>query len=395
MSSIRTACVHAGTLLDPHTRGLATPLYPASSYSYLDLEEDAYPRHSNTPNQRALCQKMCALEQAEAGLAFSSGMAAIATTLLAVLDKGDHLIVQKGLYSGASQFIIRHLASFGVTWSETRGLGPDDFEALVRDETRAIFFESPTNPKLSITDIAMVTSIAEKHGLVTLFDNTLATPINQRPISLGVDLVFHSAAKFLGGHGDLSGGVVVGRGNLVGLTETMANSLGGCMPPQVCHLLQRSLQTLSVRMERINENALQLARFLDQHPGVSAVFYPGLPDHAGHSLASRQMSGFGGIITFTLEPEVEPVSFQRRLKLIYSGNSLGELFTSLNSPILASTSIGELSDAERESLGVTRQLVRLSVGIEDVPDLIDDLEQALSGGFARSRLASAPTSSLE
>ncbi|MEO1278704.1 MAG: aminotransferase class I/II-fold pyridoxal phosphate-dependent enzyme [Planctomycetota bacterium] len=319
-----------------------------------------------------------ALEGVEGGVITGSGMAAISTALLAVFRKGDHLVVQKNLYRGAFRFITRHLEAFGVSWSETRGTAKADFEAALRAETKAIFIESPTNPRLTVTDIAMVTALARDHGLLTLFDNTFATPINQQPIAFGVDLVFHSAAKFLGGHGDLAGGVVVGREGLIRSTETLANTLGGSLGPQVCHLLQRSLQTLALRIERINENALQIAHFLDQHPSVSEVFYPGLSSHEGHGVAKRQMSGFGGIIAFDLAPDVEPLSFQRRLQLIHTGNSLGELFTSLNSPALASTSLGELTETERAEMGVTRQLVRLSVGIEDARDLIDDVDRALS-----------------
>ncbi|WP_063996998.1 MULTISPECIES: PLP-dependent aspartate aminotransferase family protein [unclassified Bradyrhizobium] len=375
--SIETACVHAGTIVDMATRGTRTPLYPSNSHLHLEIDEDIYPRHSNLPNQRAVADKLCALEYGQMALMFSSGMAAISTALLSHLHTGDHLVVQAGVYSGAANFVRRHLPRQGIEVSFTQGTTPADFVASVRPNTKAIYIESPTNPLLGIVDIGMVAALAVERGLLTFIDNTVATPINQNPILAGIDVVLHSATKFLGGYGDITAGAAIGSKKMLAPMLEYINDYGGCLNPQACHLLERSLLTLALRMDRINHNASRLAEMLARHPCVSSVRYPGLVDHPGHDTAKRQMTGFGGLLTFEVKDHVDLRTFQKALQLVIPANSMGEVSTTLNSPFEASTSFRNLTAEQQKALGVSRSMIRMSVGIENVDDLFADLDQAL------------------
>lgn len=372
-----TICVRSGTIIDPVTGGVRSPLFPSTSNSYLDAAEDYYPRHGNLPNQRSVAVKLSDLEQGEDALLVCSGMSAIVFSLAGILRSGDHLVVQEQLYSGALRFITTHLKRIGVEFSVATGPAPEDFEGVIRPNTKAFYLESPTNPLLSIVDIRALVSVAQKHGILTLFDNTLATPINQNPLSLGIDLVIHSATKFLGGHGDLSGGAIIGARHLVQSCQELVHDVGGYLDPNTCHLLERSLLTLSIRIERINANALRLAHFLDDHPNISRVYYPGLPTHPAHRVAQTQMIAYGGIVSFELAATISPKHFQKQLRLIMPANSLGEVVTTLNSPTLASSSFAGLSKEQKLRSGINDQLVRMSVGIESFEDLREDLDAAL------------------
>jgi len=325
---------------------------------------------------------MMGLERGEEGLAVSSGMTAIASTLSALLNAGDHLVVQQPLYSGALRFVTKYLPRLGVEVSVTNGVNAREFQAVLRPNTKAIYFESPTNPLASVTDIRSIVAVAQHAGVITIFDNTLATSINQQPLVLGVDLGGRRIIKKKSGHGDLSGGVVVGRKHFLKRVQEYVHDVGGALDPNICYLLERSLLTLSVRMERINHNALQLATFLNSHPHVSSVYYPGLPNHPGHAVARTQMSGFGGVVSFLLTDAVDPVRFQKELRLIGSSNSLGEVVTTLNSPCLASSSFMNLSASQQRASGIHPQLIRMSVGIEDSSDLIQDLDASLQNNFS-------------
>jgi cystathionine beta-lyase/cystathionine gamma-synthase len=370
-----TQCVHSGTLEDPATRGLNTPIFTSSSFRNLDAAQNLYPRYFNTPNQKSVVDKLCALEHAEAGLLFSSGMAAVSTVMLALLGPGDHLVVQRDIYGGTHHLVTSALARFGVEVSFVTNR-PNAVAAAVRPNTRLIYIETPSNPLLRVIDIAAVAETARSRQIPTAIDNTFATPVNQNPFDMGIDIVVHSGTKYLGGHSDLCCGAVLTSRDLARKIHAAAASLGGSLNAATCYLLERSLKTLAIRVERQNRNALVLARFLRAHPRVARVHYPGLEDHPGFEIARRQMRGFGGMLAF--EPEAAAIGsdrFLRRLRLIAPALSLGGVETIVCVP--AVTSHAELSVAERTELGISDNLLRLSVGIEDVDDLVADIDQAL------------------
>ncbi len=373
MKSIKTTCVHAGTIFDEKTRGVNSPIYPSTSFAYLDKPEAVYPRYFNIPNTEALGEKIAALEQSEKGLVFSSGMAAITSTLLAFLQQGDHAIFQTGLYGGTFHFVTAELERFGIEYDIAPENRIELFESLVRDNTRLIYVETPSNPLLKITDIRAVAALAKEHGLLSVIDNTFASPVNQVPHSLGIDVVIHSATKYLGGHADICAGALACSGEHFLKIRAMARSLGGSLNAQDVCLLERSIKTLALRVEQQSRTASLLAERFSGHPGVSRVHYPGLPDHPGHEIARAQMSGFGGMLAFELK-EADPEKFQRALTLIRPSVSLGGLESIICSPVL--TSHRHLSKEELDSEGIGEKLLRLSTGIEYVEDLWEDLQQA-------------------
>ncbi len=368
-----TLCVHAGVLDDTVTGGANSPIYTSTATGYLDGETLFYPRYFNTPNQNAVAEKISALEHGEDALVFSSGMAAISTTFFAFLKRGDHVLLQKDLYGGTHQFIVNDLARFGIAYTLA---DPADFEKACTPATRMVYIESPSNPLLRITDIRAVASWARQKGLLTVIDNTFASPVNQNPLTLGVDVVVHSGTKYLGGHSDLCCGIVVTSKALAATIRGYGTHFGGCPDPHTCYLLERSLKTLSLRVSRQNDNAGYLAAFLSAHPRVARVFYPGLATDPGHSVARSQMSGFGGMVAFEVRGTASDAErFQRRLKIIRPAVSLGGVESVICSPVR--TSHKRLSPEERATMGVTDTLLRLSVGIEDIRDLESDLTNAL------------------
>jgi cystathionine beta-lyase len=373
--SVRTKCVHAGTLEEAPSKGTNSPIYTSTSYSYLDREEIVYPRYFNIPNAEALAAKIAALENTRAGIVFSSGMAAISSTLFAFLKHGDHALFQKGLYGGTFNMVTRELERFGIGFTIVPDNNPETFEKAVRSETRLIYIETPSNPLLSITDIRAIAGAARKHGLVSVIDNTFASPVNQNPAELGIDIVIHSATKYLGGHHDICAGAAAGSSEHIQLIRHMAVSLGGSLNAQTCYLLERSMKTLAVRVEAQNANAGRLARWLSEQPSISKVNYPGLEQHPGHETAKKQMKGFGGMLSFELA-SADPILFQKKLRLIRPSVSLGGVDTIICSPVL--TSHRHLTAEERKQEGISGQLLRLSVGIEDINDLIQDLQEALA-----------------
>ncbi len=372
-----TRCVHAGTESHDPRYGVNTPVYTSSAFGYLDTEENQYPRYYNTPNQRTVVDKLCALEQGEAGILFGSGMAAISTTLLALLQAGDHLLLQSNLYGGTYHFVTAELERLGIAYTLVDASDMDNFAAAVQPNTRVIYVETPSNPLLKITDLRAVARIAQSRGLVSVIDNTFASPVNQNPLVLGIDVVIHSGTKYLGGHSDLCFGAVVTSATLRERIHRRAINLGGSINATTAALIERSLKTLHLRVQQQNRNAQQVAEFLDQHPAVRTVNYPGLPHHPGHDIAQEQMSGFGGMLSFV--PEVpglaEAVALMRRLRVITPALSLGGVETLICSP--AQTSHSKLTPEERQQVGVEDALLRVSVGIEHANDLIADLEQAL------------------
>ncbi len=366
--------IHAGTIPDPETGGTNTPLYPSTSFAYLGRDEMAYPRYFNIPNQRAVAQKIATLEHTEEALVFSSGMAAVTSTLLSFLTKGSHVIFQHGLYGGTYNWVVHGLPRLGIEYTILDNNAAEALKNAVKENTKLVYIETPSNPLLRLTDIGMVAGVSRKGGLISVIDNTFASPVNQNPADFGIDLVLHSATKYLGGHSDICAGAVAGSGSLIDKIRHTTLNYGGSLNAQMCHLLERSMKTLFVRVEKQNENARQIAAFLSEHPAVANVYYPGLINSAQYELAEKQMKGFGGMLSFELK-NPDSVDFQKRLKLIHPSVSLGGLDSIICAPAI--TSHRHLSKKEREKEGISDGLLRLSVGIEHVDDIIADLKQAL------------------
>jgi cystathionine beta-lyase len=371
-----TRCVHSGTSVDPATRGLNTPIYTSSSFEYLDVPENVYPRYFNIPNQKTIIDKLCALENAGDGLVFSSGMAAITTVLFSLLNSGDHIVLQKDIYGGTHHFATAEFDRFGIEYSFVTGTIAE-IEKAVCDRTRVIYIETPSNPLLFITDIEAVVQLAKSNNILTVIDNTFATPINQNPLDFGLDVVTHSGTKYIGGHSDICCGAALASKELIARVKTSAANFGGSLNAMTCYLIERSLKTLGIRIEKQNTNALQIARHLQANPLIQKVYYPGLEDHPGHDIARKQMKNFGGMLSFELDAhKMDPYRFLKKLKLITPALSLGGVETIICAPV--TTSHQKMTDKARAELGITDSLLRLSVGIEDVDDIIADIDQALN-----------------
>ena len=371
----KTQCIHSGGIQDQFARGINSPVYTSSAFGYLDQDEIPYPRYFNTPNQRSVVRKVCDLEKAEDGVLFSSGMAAISTAILAFAGPGDHVVMLDDLYGGSHSFATNEFQRLGIshTFTET---SVSSVSSAIQQNTRLIVIESPTNPLLKVIDIRKIAEIARERNIITIFDNTFASPINQNPIALGIDIVVHSGTKYLGGHSDLCCGIAVSGKERTMRIQSMARYLGGSLNAATCYLLERSLKTLAVRVERQNGNAMKIAEFLAGHKGVRKTNYPGLPDFPGHDIAAGQMSGFGGMLSFEIDDsKIDADRFVRQLKLICPAVSLGGVETTICSPVM--TSHSTMSADERRRVGISDALLRLSVGIEQVEDLIADLEQAM------------------
>ena len=372
---IESKCVHSGSYRDDATGGINTPIFTSSAYNYLDREETIYPRYFNTPNQRAVVSKLCTLEGGDDGVLFGSGMAAMSTAILAFAGTGEHVVLMDELYGGTHAFVTDTFDRLGIAYS----FAATDAAAVVdaiNARTRVIVIESPTNPLLGVIDIRAVAEAARAQGVVTIIDNTFASPINQTPLDLGIDIVVHSGTKYLAGHSDLCCGVAVSSRENAARILHLARHLGGSLNATDSYLLERSLKTLALRVERQTRNAQQLAEHLERHPKISRVFYPGLASFAGHELARRQMNLFGAMLSF--EPGGTPHAaerFVRSLRLINPAVSLGGVETTIRAwDVLAGA---QMSPAERARIGVRDSLLRLSVGIEHVDDLVADLDQAL------------------
>jgi len=381
---LNTKAVHGKSETTKKSGPVVTPIFQTSTFQVPDIEEQSlvrqgdrfYTRYGN-PTHTAAEETIAAMEGAEAALLFASGMTAITTSIIAVIKSGDHIVAQRELYGGAFNFLSRWMPRFGVETTFVEATNPDQFAQAIRPNTRLIYIESPTNPTLKIVDIERVVEIARQHGIPTFIDNTFATPINQRPIELGVDVVIHSGTKYLAGHSDLICGVVLGSRRFIADLRETRITFGGIMDPHASWLLLRGLKTLGLRVERHNQNALQVAQFLEQHPRVKRVYYPFLESHSQYALAKKQMTGGGGVLSFEIDGTAQDARrFIESLKLFALAPSLGSV-ESL-STIPAITSHARLSPEERASAGITDQLVRLAVGIEQVEDLITDVQQALN-----------------
>ncbi len=370
-----TQCVHSGSYFEATTGGINTPIFTSSAYDYLNREDPPYPRYFNTVNQDVVVKKVCALEAAEDGVLFSSGMAAMSTAILAFAGSGDHVVLMDELYGGTHAFVTDAFEHLGIdyTFAETSVAA---ITAAVTDRTRVVVIESPTNPLLGVVDIAGVAEMARARGITTIIDNTFASPINQKPATMGIDIVVHSGTKYMGGHSDLCCGIAVTTGDKAQTIRHMARHLGGSLNAMTCYLLERSLKTLALRVRQQTANAGRMAVFLAASPAVTEVFYPGLEETPGHAIARTQMTGFGAMLSFELDAaKVSTDTFLRNLALIRPAVSLGGVETTICAP--AKTSHVKMSPEERKRIGVNDELLRLSVGIEDVEDLIGDIQGAL------------------
>ena len=373
---INTICTHIGEVEDKQFKGAISPLFMSSSYAYEGVEVSRYPRYFNTPNQEALCKKIAALEKTEAGLILGSGMAAVSTALLAFLNKGDHVVVQQTIYGGTYNFIVEEFPKYGIEYDFTDGFTEEDFKSKIKNNTRVVYVETPSNPLMKITDLTMISKLAKEHGLTSLIDNTFASPINQTPVDFGIDVIIHSATKYLGGHSDICAGAIASSQVHIDKIWNLAKNLGGSLSEYAVWLLERSMKTLALRVRAQNDNAKRIAEWLTENPLVSQVFYPGLTSHPNHQLAKKQMNGFTGMLSFELEKSVNSKKFLNSLQLIKPSMSLAGVESTILAPSKASHAL--LGEKERKKQGISEGLLRFSLGIEDFDDLILDLKQAFT-----------------
>ncbi|WP_439152717.1 trans-sulfuration enzyme family protein [Winogradskyella sp.] len=372
---LNTICTHVGEIKDEQFKGAVSPMYLSSSYEFLDVDVKRYPRYFNTPNQEYLAKKIAALENTESALIFGSGMAAISTMFLAFLEKGDHLVVQNTLYGGTVNFIKEEFPKYGIEYTFTNGYSVVDFEKAIKPNTKLIHIETPSNPLLTITDIKAIANLGKSRGIITSIDNTFASSVNQNPIDLGIDMVMHSATKYFGGHSDICAGAVASTEAHIERIWNVGKNLGGSLSDMTVWMLERSMKTLGLRVKAQTKNAMKMAKWLDKHPKVSKVYYPGLKSHPEYKLAKSQMKGFGAMLSFELTDDLDSYQFQKQLKLIKSSMSLAGIESTMLSPHLTSHSL--LTQDERDRIGISDQLIRFSVGIEEIRDLKHDIEQAL------------------
>ena len=371
---INTICTHIGEVEDKQFKGAISPLFMTNSYAYENVEVLRYPRYFNTPNQEALCKKIAALEKTAAGLIFGSGMAAISTALLAFLNKGDHVVVQQTIYGGAYNFIVEEFPKYGIEFDFTKGFSKEDFSSKIKANTKVIYVETPSNPLMKITDLEMIASLAKESNLTSIIDNTFASPINQTPSDFGIDVIIHSATKYLGGHSDICAGAVAASNEHIEKIWNVAKNLGGSLSEYTVWLLERSMKTLAIRVKAHNKNAKKIAKWLHQHPLVDHVYYPGLKTHSHYKLAKKQMNGYTGMLSFELNESVNSETFLKSLALIKPSMSLAGVESTILAP--SKTSHALLGEEERKNQGISEGLLRLSVGIEDTKDLLLDLEKA-------------------
>jgi len=386
MQGASTIAVHGGERRKRGEDSITNPIFQTATYTFSSVQEIVdyisgqkkryeYGRYGN-PTVRVAEEKLAELEGAEDAALFVSGMNCITTVLLAMLSRGDHIVLIDECYRKTRYFCQKVLPKYGIEVSLIRA---DDLDALknsIRKQTKLIISESPTNPHLKLLDFQKLVEISRQHKVKVIIDSTLATPYNQRPLEQGIDIVIHSTTKYLGGHNDLMGGVVLGKTDFIAAIKEFRGVLGGIMDPHSAYLLIRGLKSFALRMERQNSNGIKLARFLSQHPKIRKVYYPGLETHPQHELAKRQMNGFGGVVSFEIEGDGEKAArFIENLKIPYIGPSFGGTETLIEQPALVS--YYELSREERLEIGIRDELIRLALGIEDATDIIEDIKQAL------------------
>lgn len=378
---LETRLIHAGEM-HPRPEGAVTiPIYQSVTYESMGGESSyhaiRYARLNNTPNHIALHAKLAALENAEAALVTSSGMTAISIALLTVLGKGDHVLAHKTLYGGTHDLLTRDFPSLGIEFDSIDGADPSQWESKLKPNTKAIYVETLTNPLVEVADHEAVVAFAKKHNLVSLIDNTFASPVNFRPAEWGYDLSLHSATKFLNGHSDVVAGAIIGRADLVETATRKLNHFGGTLDPHACFLLHRGLKTLALRVRFQNHSTLEIARFFEHHPAVQRVYYPGLESHPHHARAKKILDGFGGMLSVELRGgRAAADRFMSRITVGINAPSLGGVETLLSRP--AAMSHSGLTPEERAKVGVSEGLIRISIGIEATEDLIDDFAKALA-----------------
>jgi len=385
---IHTQAVHAGEREVKYADALTVPIVQTSTFTFKNCDEIQrytskriaryeYGRYG-TPTQTAVEHKLATLEGAEDCLAFDSGMGAITGTLLTFLSSGDHIVLTDDVYGQTYRFCTQHLPRFGIEHTIVEMGDYAALEAAIRPHTKVVFSESPTNPYLNIIDLERMRKIRKRFKGLMIIDSTFATPLFQRPLEWGMDLVIHSATKYLAGHNDILAGAVLGRRELVEQVRDYQRASGSVMDPHCCYLLLRGMKTFPLRTTRATESAQRVAEFLERHPAIRKVFYPGLPSHPHHAIAKAQMSGFGGVASFWVDGNLKRVQrFLDRLELIHIGPSLGGVETLITHPGMVS--YYRYTRKERYALGITDQLCRLALGIEDPDDIIADLDQALRG----------------
>ena len=373
---LNTICTHVGQVKDEQYGGSVSPIYPGTSYEYIDKDIDRYPRYSSTPNQEFLAKKIAALEETEDAIILGSGMAAISTSLLAFLGSGDHIVLQNDIYGGTRNLVEAQFKRYGIQYSFTEGLDVKSFEKEIMPNTKAIYIETPSNPLLKLVDIKEIANLSKSNGLISFIDNTFATPLLQKPHKLGIDIILHSATKYFGGHSDICAGAVASTSEHREIIWNLSKNIGGSFSDYTAWLLERSMKTLSVRFFAQQKNAVELSKYLTECNYIDKVFYPGLEDHINHDVAKKQMNGFGAVISFELNKKIDPKAFLKSLKMINPSMSFAGVESTMLSP--AETSHYLLTQEDRIAQGITDNLIRFSVGIEDVPDIQYDIEQAFN-----------------
>jgi len=384
--SISTRSVHAGEMRRRYADSITTPIIQTSTFTFKDSkhiedytkkgkEHFEYGRYGN-PTAQIAERRLADLENAEDCVVFTSGMSAITTTILTLVQSGDHIVITDDSYKKTLEFCQSYLKQFGVGCTIVPFGDYNILEKAIKKNTRFIFSESPTNPYLNIFDLVKIKKIADKHKVLTLIDSTFATPLNQRPIEFGMDLVLQSCTKYLAGHNDILAGAVLGKAELVDKIRNLHKSMGGLIDPHCCYLLLRGLKTFPLRVKKQNETALHVAEFLEGHPRIKKVYYPFLKSHPHYEVAKKQMTGGGGVVTFEIKGNLSTAKrFLDALRLCYIGPSLGGVETLITHPALIS--YYDYTRKERYKLGIIDTLFRLAVGIEDVEDIIADLERGL------------------
>ena len=369
-----TKCVHSGNLIDEKYHGNISPLYPSITYDF--IKTDVYPRYFNSPNQIGAAKKISDLENAELSLLFGSGLGAISSSMFSFLKKGDHVILQDSLYGGTINFVNTEFNKFGIEYSYVDINDTGKLNSSVKKKSKIIYIESPSNPLLNITNLIEISDFAKSNSLISMIDNTFASPINQNPLDFGIDLVIHSATKYLGGHSDILAGSVSGKSSYIDKIKNSGLNFGANISEYSAWLLERSIKTLSLRVNSQNNNALQIAKFLTSNNKVEKVYYPGLKSHKNHDIAKKQMYGFGGMLSFELKSNIDPIKFVQDLKIIKPTMSLAGVESTITSPALSSHK--KMDPEIRRSLGISDKLLRFSVGIENFEDLVLDLDKSLT-----------------
>ena len=372
---VNSICIHLGEVKDEQFKGAISPVYMSTSYAFDNVDVKRYPRYLNTPNQEALCKKIAALEHTEAALIFGSGMAAISSAMFGFLRTGDHVILQQVIYGGTYNFIVKEFEKYGIEYSFTESADTNDFKSLIQENTRIIYIETPSNPLLGITDLKSIGDLGKEKGILTMIDNTFASPINQNPADFGIDIIIHSATKYMGGHSDISAGAVAASQEYIDQIWETAINLGGNLSDFTVWMLERSMKTLNLRVKEQTKNAQVVAEHLEKADYIDRVYYPGLESHPDHELAKSQMKGFGAMMSFELKEGIDAMEFQNSLQLIKPSMSLAGVESTTVSPVQTTHAL--LSERERLERGIRDGLIRFSTGIEEPEDLIADIEQAV------------------